>query len=370
VRTGSLAAGPGRGGQLGHPLLVALLAGGGLGLQQGLGALQPGQPLSPAGQRPRQLLAAGGAVLAVLGPVGRGGLGEQLSDLRLQMGMGAIGRRGGVGLDLGAIQGDQPQADQAGRRAQPQRGHQQPGQGLLVADPEPRDGHMIGGGVVGQHPKGDVLGQAPLDLAGGTDPGAIGIQQHPSSIRGSYAARPCPVGAIGLEERAQVQLVDHVQDEPGQVAGWQPVAQVGREQERLVTVAGKEVVGHGRSYATSSLCFLFSFPRPAPSMPATSAVGNRRRSALRQPLPGQRLGRRQDAQRIRQVANNGCSGNRCSAASKGANCSTARGRGATCDQRARASRPVRCQSGPWWAAHCSSAHPPSIQTCVRLGLTT
>jgi hypothetical protein len=45
----SLAAGPRRGSQLLDPLLVALLAGGGLGLQLGLGVLQPGQPLGPAG---------------------------------------------------------------------------------------------------------------------------------------------------------------------------------------------------------------------------------------------------------------------------------------------------------------------------------
>jgi hypothetical protein len=62
------------------------------------------------------------------------------------------------------------------------------------------------------------------------------------------------IGPIGLEERAQVQLVDDVEDEPAQVVGWQPVAQVGWEQERLVAVAGTEVVCHGRSYAISLPC--------------------------------------------------------------------------------------------------------------------
>ena len=49
--------------------------------------------------------------------------------------------------------------------------------------------------------------------------------------------------------------------------GWQPVAQVGWEQERLVAVAGKEVVGHGRSYATSLLCYPIrpSSPKRAPT---------------------------------------------------------------------------------------------------------
>jgi hypothetical protein len=54
-----------------------------------------------------------------------------------------------------------------------------------------------------------------------------------------------PIGSVGLEERAKVELVDDVEHEPGQVVGRQPVAQVGWEQECLVAVAGAEVVGHG-----------------------------------------------------------------------------------------------------------------------------
>jgi hypothetical protein len=34
------------------------------------------------------------------------------------------------------------------------------------------------------------------------------------------------VGSIGLEERAKVELVDHIEHEPGQVVGWQPVAHI------------------------------------------------------------------------------------------------------------------------------------------------
>ena len=63
------------------------------------------------------------------------------------------------------------------------------------------------------------------------------------------------VGPIGREERAKVELVDHVEHEPGQVVGRQPVADIGWEQEGLVAVAGTEVVGHGRSYANGLLCY-------------------------------------------------------------------------------------------------------------------
>jgi hypothetical protein len=194
-------------------------------------------------------------VLVVLGPVGRGGLGEELGDLRLEVGVGAVGRGRGVGFDLGAVQGDQSQTYHPGRGAQLQRLDQQPGQGLLVADPEARDGHMIGRGVAGQDPEGDVLGQAAFDLAGGADPGAVGVQQHAQQHPGLVGGAAMPVGPIGLEERAQVELVNHVEDEPGQVVSWQPVAQVRWEQEGLVAVTGTKVVGHGRSYPTSLLCY-------------------------------------------------------------------------------------------------------------------
>ena len=87
--SGPLAAGPGGRGQLGDPLLVALLAGGGLGFQQGFGVLQPGQPLSSTGQLLRQLMTATVAV-AVLDLIRLGGLGEQLGDLGLEVGVGAV----------------------------------------------------------------------------------------------------------------------------------------------------------------------------------------------------------------------------------------------------------------------------------------
>jgi hypothetical protein len=133
----------------------------------------PGQPASGSGTKPA-LHRSPGAV----GPIRLGGLREQLGDLGLEVGVGAVGRRGGVGLDLGAIQGEQPEAHHAGGRAQLQRLDQQPSQGLFVADPEPGDRHMVGSAIAGQHAEGDVLGAAPLDLAGGADPGTVAIQQH------------------------------------------------------------------------------------------------------------------------------------------------------------------------------------------------
>jgi hypothetical protein len=161
----------------------------------------------------------------ILGLVDGSCLLEQLGDLGLEVGVGAVGRRR-VGLDLGAVQGDQTQADQAGGRAQLQRLDQQPGQGLFAADPEPSDGHMIRRAVAGQDPEGDVLVAAALDLVGGADPGAVAIQQHGQQHPRLVSGPAVPIGPIGLEERAKVELVDHIEHEPGQVVGWQPVAHI------------------------------------------------------------------------------------------------------------------------------------------------
>jgi hypothetical protein len=59
-------------------------------------------------------------VLAVLGLVDRGRLPQDLLNLVFQLGQGAVGPIGGVGGHLGPVQGDDAQADQPGRCAQPQ----------------------------------------------------------------------------------------------------------------------------------------------------------------------------------------------------------------------------------------------------------
>jgi hypothetical protein len=54
-----------------------------------------------------------------------------------------------------------------------------------------------------------------------------------------------PVVAVGPVERGEVEMVDHVEEEPGEMVLGEPVAQVGWEQEGLVVVAADEVVGDG-----------------------------------------------------------------------------------------------------------------------------
>jgi hypothetical protein len=173
-----LALGAGRGGQLSDPLRIPPLALGRVGFQQRLGLLQPGQPAGLAGQLGRELVISGRAVLVVVGLVGLGGLPQDLGDLHFERGQGAVGPVGGVGDHLGAVQRDHAQADQPGRRAQLQRLDQEASQGLLVADAEPRDGHVVGEPVAGQHPEREIPDAAPLDLPGRAHPDGVGVQQH------------------------------------------------------------------------------------------------------------------------------------------------------------------------------------------------
>jgi hypothetical protein len=102
-----------------------------------------------------------------------------------------------------------------------------PGQGSLVADAEPGDGHVVRRAVAGQHPKREILLAASLDLLGGAHADRVGVQQHAQQCLGVVGGMAVAVGPVAAQERFQVELVDDVEDEPGEVVGWQPVAKVG-----------------------------------------------------------------------------------------------------------------------------------------------
>jgi hypothetical protein len=88
---------------------------------------------------------------------------------------------------------------------------------LLIASTEARDGHVVGGLVGGKDPEGEVLVQAPLDLPGGAHPDAVGVKQHAEQGLGVVGGMAVPVVAVGLVEGGEVELVDHVEDEPGEM---------------------------------------------------------------------------------------------------------------------------------------------------------
>jgi hypothetical protein len=113
-----------------------------------------------------------------------------------------------------------------------------------VASAEPRDGHVVGGLIAGKHPEGDVLLAAARKLPGGAHAKAVAIEQeaeHGLGVGGGMAVPIIPVGSV---EGVEVDLVDDVEDEPGEMVVGEPVAQVGGQQERLVAVTAQEVIGH------------------------------------------------------------------------------------------------------------------------------
>jgi hypothetical protein len=122
-----------------------------------------------------------------------------------------------------------------------------------VAGAEAGDGHVVGGLVGGQHPKGDVFLAAAFELSGGAHAKAVAVQQHAQQQLGVVGGMAVPVITVNAIEDSEVELIDHIEDEPGQVTLGEPVMQVGRQQEGLVAVAAQEVVGHGPFYSIVSL---------------------------------------------------------------------------------------------------------------------
>jgi hypothetical protein len=95
--------------------------------------------------------------------------------------------------------------------------------------------------------------QAALDLSGRAHAKAVGVVQHAEQGLGVVGGVAVPVVTVGPVEGRRVELVDHITNEPGEVAFGEPAAQVGWEQEGLVAVAATEVVGHSQFYQLALL---------------------------------------------------------------------------------------------------------------------
>jgi hypothetical protein len=84
---------------------------------------------------------------------------------------------------------------------------------------------------------------AALQLPGGVHAKAVAVQQHaPQQLR-IVGGMAVPVVTVDAVERREVELVDDVEDvedEPGEILLGEPVAQVRKQQERLVAVGMQE----------------------------------------------------------------------------------------------------------------------------------
>jgi hypothetical protein len=151
---------------------------------------------------------------------------------------------GGVGVHLGAVDGDHLHVHQAGLGAELQHVAEQLAQRALVALAEARDRRVIRGLVRGDHPHRDVLVAAPLDPPRRPLADRVGIDQQRHHHRRIVRRPTPPVLAIAGQERPQIHRVDGIKHEPRQVILRQPLAQARRQQQLLLAITRDEVLCH------------------------------------------------------------------------------------------------------------------------------
>jgi hypothetical protein len=113
-------------------------------------------------------------------------------------------------------------------------------QGLLMANPKARDRRVVGDLVGADHPEGDVLAAAALDSARRAFADGVGVGEQRHHHRRIVGGGAVAVGPIGRVEGLEVELGDGLDHEPGEVVVVEPIAEVRREEHRLVAVAARK----------------------------------------------------------------------------------------------------------------------------------
>ena len=171
-------------------------------------------------------------VAGVLGGIGPLRFGQHLLDLGGNLLLGLLHPPpthglvlGGVGFHLRAVQRHPTQLHRPGFQRQPQHLLEQLVQRFQVDLAKVGNRAEVGLIAGRQHPKRHVLDQTLGDLARGTHPQAVAVEQQlhhqPRMVRRLAA----PLLFIDLLDRRQIQLIDHVADEVDEVAFRQPIAQ-------------------------------------------------------------------------------------------------------------------------------------------------
>ena len=150
------------------------------------------------------------------------------------------------------------------------------GEGLLVAGAEAGDRRVVGDLVGADHPEGDVLAAAALDPARCALADRVGVgeqRQHHLRLVGGAAVA---VGAVGGVERLEVELVDRLDHEPGEVV-------LGSQSRR----SGGSSSGWSRSQVRKFWGMAPSFPGERTERPVVArGAGPRFHPSLRPPLAG------------------------------------------------------------------------------------
>ena len=234
----------------GHGVASALALGL-LGLERRLGRADALQARLASGELLGQLIAAAlGPVALILGLVC--GLGFAEHGLRLGADRGDLSLEGGLGLDhalvghrlvrrgrgpeLGAVEGERAELDQAGLLTEPQSLHEQLGQRLEVAAAKAGDRAVVGVLVGAQHAHGDIAVGGLLELARGGRGGGVAVDQelqHQARVVG----RVPPLSLVRGIDRGEIERgLDQVADEMGEIALGHPLREHRRHQEHLVGV--------------------------------------------------------------------------------------------------------------------------------------
>ena len=192
-----------------------------LGVEAPLCVAKPGPSSPPARELPGQLIATRRAVALVLGGVYSLRVGEDLGgDLLVT----AERRVGGRGSELRAVDRDHPGPHQPRLRTEAEHLTEQLRQGLLVADSEARDRRVVGELVRADHPEGDVFTAAALDPPRRALAHAVGVDEQGEHHLGVVRCTTVAIGAVGGVEGLEVELLDRLDHEPGEVVFIQPVA--------------------------------------------------------------------------------------------------------------------------------------------------
>ena len=169
-------------------------------------------------------------------------LGDRLRELLHR----AVRVDRGVRTDLRAVERDHTQPHEPSFRAEPKRVDEQFRKRLRVSAAEPGDRHVVRRQVASQHPERNVFNTTPFDHPRRPHTGAVRVQQQRDHHRRVIRRPAMPIRSIHAKEPVQVDLIDDVDHEPGQVILRQPVRHVRRHQELLRPIRRHEVVRHRR----------------------------------------------------------------------------------------------------------------------------
>ena len=151
-----------------------------------------------------QLIAAGGAVDLILGGVDAARLGEDLGGDPLVAAGRLLARHR---RQLRPVESDHPDLDQPGLGAEAEDLAKELAQGGLVADSEAGDRRVVWHLVGADHPEGDVLATAALDLPRGALADRVGIGEQGQHHLWVVSRCAVAVFAVGGEEGLKIELL-------------------------------------------------------------------------------------------------------------------------------------------------------------------